>query len=339
MNMRLPNSRRNRLRVGVSIVAAASLALLAVGCATPAEPEETGSSEPVTIRVATAVDQYVGYIAVQAMEQLGTFEGANINVEVIAATTPTLGQVMAAGQADVSMGSPGTQAAARAQGVEQSIVAAIVNDWDYVVVVSNAGNFPNASSLEDLKGANFGITGQGSPGNYLLHQWADELGWGDGDFSESALGNIQALFAALDSGQVDALLWAADQGIAAEARGTGTYFDLGMVEPNVLQTFSVMDDFAAEHADALKIFFEHHFAMVEKMQADPQLYIDVLVDDWKRDAALADALAERSLPLMSTDGSISPAELEGVQNSIPFLTGDPGGTPPEISFNYWKDLK
>ena len=335
----------SRRRSSVVVGAAAALLLLLTACSGGAEPgagagnEATSSGEPVTIRIATSVDEFYGYIAVEANEALGTWKDSGLNVEVISATTPTLGQILAGGQADIGLGTPGTEAAARAQGVQQTIVASCLTPWDYVVIVSNKGKFPGAKELADLKGANFGITGKGSPGNYLLHKWADKLGWGAGDIHESALGNVAALFAALDSGQVDAVLWASDKGFVTEGSGTGTFFTLPKIEESVLQSFSVMDDFAAKNPEAVKTFFEYYFKEVKELQANPQEFIDILVNNWGYDPDVASKLAERSLPLLSTDGKITQEELDGVQQSIPFLTGKPGTTPPDIAYTYWKDLK
>lgn len=303
-----------------------------------ADSSDAAPAEPQTIRVATAVDNYYGYMPVQAKDKLQTFEGTGLTIEVIAATTPTIGQIMAANQADIALAGAGAVVAHETAGIPIHLTASLLGPWDYHVIVSKKGKFPDATSIEDLKGANFGITGKGSPGNYMLHQYAEKLGWSESEVKETALGDLGSLFAALTAGQVDAVLWAADRAYIMEDSGAATYFRLPDVSPNVLQAVAVNKNFAQEHPEAVKTFLTAYFEKVKELQADPKPFIDVLVNDWKVDAAVADRLAENQLPLLSADGSISTDELAGVANSVPFLSGKPDSEPPTIDFTPWQNL-
>lgn len=302
------------------------------------ESTDAAPSEPQVIRVATAVDNYYGYMPVEAKDKLQTFDGTGLTVELIAATTPTIGQVMAANQADIAFAGAGAVVAQEMAGVPIHLTASLLGPWDYHVIVSKKGHFPDATSIEDLKGANFGITGKGSPGNYMLHQYAEKLGWAESDVKETALGDVGSLFAALTAGQVDAVLWAADRAYIMEDSGAATYFRLPDVSPNVLQAIAVNKSFAQEHSEAVKTFLTAYFKKVKELQADPKPFVDVLVNEWKVDSSVADRLAKNQLPLLSADGSISNDELAGIAASVPFLSGKPDSKPPVIEFTPWQNL-
>lgn len=321
-----------------SLLAAGVVASVLAACGAPGSGGADDGEQTNTVRVATAVDQYYGYIALQAHERLGTFEGTDLDVEVISATTPTIGQIMAAGQADIAMAGAGAIVAHGEAGIPMDLTASILTPWDYYVLVSEKSEYAGAGSLEELKGANFGITGEGSPGNYLLNQHADKMGWSSDDFKETALGEVGALFAALSSGQVDAVLWAPDQAYITEAEGVATHFPIPTLTPNVLQAFGTNTDFQASNPDTVKTFLEAYYAEVKDLQANPQDFIDVLVEEWDVDPEIAQRLAENQLPLLSTDGSISDAELKGVAESVPFLSGKPDEPAPSIDYTSWQEI-
>lgn len=320
-----------------ALVAATGLLATLAACSDDS-PSTEGGGETPTIRIATAVDNFYGFMPVIAEESLKTFEDSGVNVEVVSATTPTIGQVMAGGQADMALAGTGALVAQSVSGVPIKLVAGILNPWDYYVIVSNEGNFAGASSIEELKGANFGITGQGSPGNYMLSQYAEELGWSSSDFKETALGDVGSLFAGLAAGTVDAVLWAPDQAYITEAEGVATHFPLPDLTPNVLQGMAASNELLEENPQAVKDVLTAYYAKVEELQQNPEIFIDVLVNEWDIDPDVADRLAENQLPLLSTDGAISEEEAAGVAQSVPFLSGDPDAEPPKLEIEPWQEL-
>ncbi|MGB3414084.1 MAG: ABC transporter substrate-binding protein, partial [Microbacteriaceae bacterium] len=277
---------------------------LLAGCAsgdTNPTTTTTTPSEPVTIRVVTSVSNSFPFIAVQAMEKLGTFEGTNLKIEVIEGTTPTIGQILAGNQADIALAGAGTVVAVRSQGLEVSLVGSDLSYWDQRIIV---GADSGINTVEQLKGKNFGISGAGSPGHYSVLKLAQKMGWVEGtDYTLTTLGNLGALTAALTAGSIDMFAWSSQAAFQMEGRGDGKILALGSdyVGPNVLQAFGVMDTFMAKHPEAVKEFFEAYYAMVKKLQADPKLFTDVLVNDWEVAQPVADRVAKESLPDLSSD--------------------------------------
>jgi ABC-type nitrate/sulfonate/bicarbonate transport system substrate-binding protein len=333
---------RSKRTVGVAL-SAAVLALLTACSPQAAEPggqEKPGgggeaSNETTTVRVATSVSNSFPFIVVQAGERLGTWEGTGLNVEVVEATTPTIGQVMAGNQADIALAGANSEAANIQSGVEMTIVASNLTYWDQRIIAG-----PDVESVEDLKGGNFGITGAGSPGEYSVVKMAESLGWAESDYTVTSLGNLPALVAALTAGQIDAFAWSSQAAFQLEQAGDGKIVAPGAeyVGPNVLQSFAVMDAFAEANPTTVQTFFEAYFAMVEKIQADPQLFIDVLVEEWEVDPEVAARVAEESLPELSTDGVISADELQGIRETAAFTVGMPVDEFPEVKYTLWEDL-
>lgn len=327
-----------------AVVAGGLFALTSCGADDPATGQAAqggaSSEECQTARIVTAVDKYYGYMPVIAHETLGTFDDLDVNIEVVSGTTPTLGQILAGNQADLALGFAPAIVGFADSGVPVDLVAKVLGPWGSYMIVSSKSNYAGADSIEDLKGANFGITGAGSPGNYVLAQYAKELGWSKGDYRETALGDVGSLFAALTSGSIDALIWAADQAYAMEAQGVATYFALPDRRPNVLQSFGVNTKFADKCPEVVKNIIKSYFAQVKELQENPDTFVKVLVDEWGRDPALAESLAENQLPDLDTEGLITDEELKGVAETVPFTSGRPDSKPPDIEAYYtpWTEL-
>jgi len=288
------------------------------------------------VRVATSVSNSFPFIVVQAGESLGTWEDTGLDVQVVEGTTPTIGQIMAGGQADIALAGANSEGANIQSGVDMTIVASNLSYWDQRIIAR-----PGITSVDELKGGNFGVTGAGSPGEYSIVKMAEELGWSESDYTLTSLGNLQALTAALSAGSIDAFAWSSQAAFQMEESGEGTIVAPGAdyVGANVLQAFAVMDSFAEANPETVQTFFEAYFATVKKIQDDPQLFIDTLVNEWEVDPAVAQRLAEESLPELSSDGVITPDELDGIKDSVAFTIGTSVDDVDDVKYTYWKDLK
>jgi len=330
-----------RPRRAAAILAAAALTLATAGCGGSDDDASasggTSADGQTTIRVVTAVSNSYWFLPIQQAEALGTFEGTGLDVQVIDGTTPTLGQILASGDADVALGGGTTEAALREQGIEQTIVGSNYAPWGMHVV---ANDNTDAQSIEDLEGANFGITGAGAPSDYSVHKIAQELGWATSDYQTTSFGDVASMVAGFRSGAVDAIIWGADTAFSLEDEGSGRILgsSADYVGPTVLEAFSVMDEFGQENSGALRTFFEAYYAEVAELQADPQQFIDTLVQQSGYSQSVAEKLAEEELPLMSADGKITSEQLTGLSEGAAFSTGDrTNENPIEAEYSYWAD--
>lgn len=326
-------------RALVASAAAVSLVALA-GCASGSSGDNGGSDEggADTIRIVTSVSNSVPYIVLQAADKIGVFDDTDLNVELVQGTTPTIGQILAGGQADVALADGPTLYATIAQGLPATIVAANDLEWDTRFIV---GANSDVQSVEDLKGANFGITGRGGPGDYSIAKLANELGWTEEDYEATTLKDLPSIMAALDSGAIDAFPWGSDVGIKMETAGTGRILAKASdyVGPNVFHGYSASNEYIENHSDALKEFFEVYFAAVERVQDDKELLVGIMVDDWDIDPEAAEAIFdEGAFQRISTDGVIGEENLKGMADAAAFALEDESVKDGEAPYTYWKDL-
>jgi ABC-type nitrate/sulfonate/bicarbonate transport system substrate-binding protein len=328
---------RRRAVAATTILISAAMVLSACGGGAQGKADAEGEGGDLgTLSVVTVVPNSNLFMGVQAAERLGTWEGTGLTVKVIDGSSPTAGQIMASGDADIGL-TDGVRAAANiAEGLDATVVASCYSPWAQMIVV---GSGSDAKDVADLKGANFGISGEGSGGHYSVVKLAESLGWSENDYTVTPLGNIQAISAALKSGAIDAFPWSATTAFNIEERGEGRVLAAteDIVGPNVFEAFSVMDDVAAKRPKAVKAFFEGYFKAIEKLQADPQLAIDIMVEDWEVNKEAARRATELELPKLSSDGTISPEELKGVARSAEFATGNAIDDPGSL-YTYWKNL-
>lgn len=324
-----------------AILASATAAALVVtsGCASGGTDGGTGGEESTdTIRIVTSVSNSVPYIVLQAADKIGVWEGTGLNVELVEGTTPTIGQIMAGGQADVALADGPTLLATIVQGLPSTIVAANDLEWDTRFLV---GSSSTAQSVEDLKGANFGVTGRGGPGDYSIGKLAEAMGWSEDDYELTTLKDLPSLTAALDSGAIDAFPWGSDVGIKMEVAGTGHILAdaADYVGPNVFHGYAASNDFIDKHSDVLKRFFEAYFDAVKRVQDDKELLVGIMVDDWGFDPEAAEAIFdEGAFQRISTDGSIGDENLKGMADAAAFSLQDESVKTAPVPFTSWKDL-
>lgn len=288
-----------------------------------------------TLRVVTVVPNSLLFIGVQAAEQLGTWEGTGLEVEVVNGTSPTAGQIMASGEADIGLMDGNRAAANITQGLDATIMGSAISPWVQYIIASNESG---ATELEDLRGGTFGTSGEGSGGHYATYKVAEDLGWSEDEWTATPLGNLESLRAALASGSINAFAWSSTTAFSLEEMGEGVVLESAVdaVGPNLFECFVVMNDVAAERPEAVRAFFEGYYDAIERIQEDPQLAIDVLVNDWDVNPAAAERAVEADVPLLSTTGEVSEEELEGVAEAVTFATGDEAPAPSEF-FEYWQD--
>lgn len=333
-----------------AVVAVAAAALLAVTTACSSSSGGGGSSagpaantgasgasgDLGTITVSPVVPNSDLFIAVEAAEQLGTWKGTGLTVKVVPSTQATVGQIMASGQADIGLTAGPGGLAAIARGLKATVVGSCYSPWGQLFIVRK--NWPG-DTVEALKGANFGSVGAGSAGDFSVDALAKAMHWSSGDYKKTSLGSVQALTAGLKSGAIDAFAWSSqtaytlvEQGVAKVVGDAADY-----VSPTVFDSFSVMDSVIKNRPEAVKAFFEGYYKTVQRIIADPQIAIDVMVKDWNVSEYAAKKAAEIDLPKLSTDGKISDEELAGLAEDAKEQTGVTVDNPAE-HYTYWKDI-
>lgn len=320
---------RLRLLPGIAV-----LMMLLAACGGSDSDSDDGLG---TLRVVSVVPNSLLFIGVQAADRLGTWDGTGLTVEHIQGSSPTAGQIMASGDAEIGLMDGNRAMANIAEGLEASLVGSCYSPWAQQII---AGKQTGAKKLEDLKGANFGVSGEGSGGHYATYKVARSLGWSKDDYKITPLGDVKALTAALKSGAIDAFAWSSTTAFNIEEMGLGTVLSQTdeIVGPNVFESFTVMNEVSEKRSEAVRVFFEGYYKAIEELQKNPQLAIDILVEDWEVNPVAAKRAVELELPQLSTDGSISEEELAGVAEAAEFATGTKVKDPKSV-YTYWKDAK
>jgi ABC-type nitrate/sulfonate/bicarbonate transport system substrate-binding protein len=328
---------RHRTRL-VSTLTVGGLMLAACGGGdegSGADQAPGGDGDLGSLSVVTSVPKSLLFIGVQGAEQLGTWEGTGLEVEVISGTSPTAGQIMASGEAQIGLMDGNRAAANIVQGLEATIMGSNVSPWAQYIIASDESG---ATSIEDLKGGTFGVSGIGSAGHFATQKVAESLGWSDDEYTVTPLGNLDSLRASLESGSIDAFAWSSTTAFALEEAGAGNVLGSASdhVGPNAFEVFVVMNDVIESQPDALCTFFQGYYDVVEELQDDPQLAVDVLVDEWDVNPVAAERAVEADIPNLSATGEISGEELEGLTKAVTFATGDDAPDPAAI-YEYWQD--
>lgn len=304
------------------------------GGSSAASGSGSGSKDLGTLNVVTAVPNSLLFIGVEAADQLHTWDGTGLKVNVINGTSENAGQLMAGGQADIGL-IDGPRAASNIQkGLDAKVVAPCIAPWtQYVIASAKSG----ATTISDLKGKTWGTSGAGSAGDYSAYMEAKHNGWGN-DYKTVALGKLDALRAALTSGSIDAFAWSSTTAFALEESGAGKVIESTQkaVGPNIFEAFTVMNKVLKDRPDAVKAFFEGYFAAIKKLQANPQQAVDILVNQWKVDPTAAKRAVDADLKNLSTDGTASDADLKGLADATTFSTKQPA-PDPKAFWQYWKD--
>jgi ABC-type nitrate/sulfonate/bicarbonate transport system substrate-binding protein len=294
-----------------------------------------GTSDLGVLKVVTVVPNSLLFIGVQAAEQLGTWEGTGLEVELVNGTSPTAAQIMASGEADIGLLDGNRAAANIAQGLDATIMGTCISPWSQYIIASNESG---ATEVEDLKGGTFGTTGEGSAGHFSAFKTAEALGWSDDEWTATPLGNLESLRAALQSGSIDAFAWSSTTAFNLEAMGEGVVLDSAreFVGPNVFEAFAVMNKVADERSEAVRVFFEGYYEAIERIKKDPQLAIDILVNDWDVNPEAAQKAVEADVENLSTTGEIADDELEGLAEAVTFATGE-DAPEPDTFYEFWQD--
>lgn len=321
-----------------AIAGSLGLAMLLVAACGGGSDEASESSDGTpTVRLIVSEGDSLPFIGAEAGAELGVWDDKGINVKIIDGTSSTVGPSIASGNAEIGLGTGVKAASDIIAGLDATLTAGDVLPWDqYVIASPDSG----ASKPEDLKGKKFGISSFGSAGHFATLTIAKNLGWSESDYQVVPLGNLEGLLGALRSGTIDAFIWSIETVLTAENEGFGE--NLGsvadLVGPNAFEAFLVSNDYAEEHPENVKAFFEGYFEAVAKLQDDPEWAKKFVVEEWKKDPEVADEAVDLLLPILSTDGKIPPENLEGLADAVHTTVENIGDFDINSIYRYWKDL-
>ncbi len=192
-----------------AMAAVAAVALLA-GCSpsTAAPGGDSGGSDasPDSLTVAfarntvTAAEEVFTYAV---PKQLGFFDEANLNVDMVTADGSTAAiQALASGSADVAYASSAAILTAIDQGLPIKAFAGLTTHWPYYIGVPEGSGI---KSVADLKGKRVGVISLASASYFDLKANLADVGLSENDVEVIPVGSGTAAAAALQSNQIDAV--------------------------------------------------------------------------------------------------------------------------------------
>lgn len=211
------------------LAALATVSLLIAACGGTSTGAQANSSKSTASangsnRVRIAI--YKGSIwsmPVLMAKELGYFSKNNVDAQLVPVKDgPSALAAMASGSIDVLSLEPPISLPAIAKGIKMKVVAgAMTMPWQIVISNQFPGpkTFPQA--LKNMTGKKFGVISRGSNSEDILRAIAKNAGASLNDVTIAAVGNGPPAAAAIDTGQVSAVITAPPIGSLVKAQGKG----------------------------------------------------------------------------------------------------------------------
>lgn len=298
-----------------SLLAIASMLLLPA--CTPAKPVEN-----VTIRV--ALIPVLDVLPIVVAQEEGLFEKHGITVEIIpVGSAPERDQLISAGQADamvnelisvmlLNQNSPQVQAIrfARTATSEQALFS--------IMAASNA----NITDAQGLKGVEVGV-GQATIIEYLTERLLEAKGLTKDEIKTIAVPKIPDRMTLLASGELKAATLPEPFVTLAKQQGAVLVLDDTIQPELAFSVISMRNAVIDEHPEAVKAFLAAVEDAVGLINANPQGYTSVMVDQKMVPAPIVDTFKVPSYPTKGVpDEAQFSDELAWVKEKG-YLTGDP----------------
>lgn len=246
---------------------------------------------------------------------LNTFPpGLKIN-EIVGASGAL---TMAAGGADIYVGSASGIIPAILLGLQAKIVGVTIPVWTQHMIVLASSKY---TSLASLEGAKFGVQGFGGASDYSVQTLAQKQGWSTSQYSEVSATSLSALTAELQSGAIDAFPYDAVTAASAVANGWGR--DLGSLAPIVgnvpLDVITVSDSALKNHPVLVQDFLNGFYKAQSILQTSSSIAIP-LFEKWGVPATIAQSTLPTNLALLATAPGLTTAECVGLTSLARFTS-------------------
>jgi NitT/TauT family transport system substrate-binding protein len=229
-------------------------------------------------------------------------------------------QALVAGSVDVELGS-GVELLFIAKGSPAKGIAVLAGrPAGMCVTVRDDGTIKDKA---DLKGKMIAISTPASLSDWLATELSRRQGWGSDGLTRVALGNQDALIAALVSKNVDALIGGTQTGYRLEANGRGKVLTtFGPLVPDfITHMILASDSFIASHPDRLRGFLAGWFETVRFVQANKAETIRITKAITRLPADIASTIYDEQITMVSADGLFEPKALAAVEQAVRALGG------------------
>jgi NitT/TauT family transport system substrate-binding protein len=222
---------------------------------------------------------------------------------------------LTAGAIDVSLGS-GPGLGFRAKGVPAIGVAAMYGaPSNLAVVVLNKSPI---KAVADLKGKRIGVTTAGSLTDWLSRELARQQGWGRDGMQVLPLGSVQARLAAMERGDLDALVIEAATGFELEELKKGRIvLDFGDIEKNFYtHVIFATDNMVEKRTDALRRFLRGWFKTIAFVRANKAETVKITSKAIDVRESIVNRIYDAQVNGFSGDGAWDPVAIEVIRKSL-----------------------
>ncbi len=269
-----------------------------------------------TVRQGKAVPNSFAFGVAEVGIEAKIFEKEGIDLQVASFRGDAqMQQALASGAVDVGFGS-GPAMGFHAKNVPAVAVAALYGRPQNLALV-----VPEKSSIKaasDLKGKRVGVTTLGSLTDWLVRETSRQQGWGSDGIVVVPLGSQQARLAAVDRGELDALILEAASGyqLQDEGKAKPVLFFGDLVKDFYTHVVFATNEMVEKRPDVLRRYLRGLFKTIDFMKKNK----DFTVKSEAKTIAVSESVAAKvydvQLSAFSIDGSFDPKVIEAIRRSL-----------------------
>lgn len=269
-----------------------------------------------SVTVVAPVAHTFYYLPSQVGLKLGVWKKLGLTVNnVVVSGAGQSAQLLAAGSADIELGTGPTDVNAIMRGLKAKIIGALgLSFKPFVLIVP-----PNSpiTSPADLKGRTIGITGTGALTDYVVQQLVKHEGWPAGSVKEAPLGGLPEQIAAMKAGSIDGFVWTAGAGfeLAAKKEGKIAFSFSQFIPQQVFENLTATDAMITQRSAALSAYVKGWYQVARYMKDNPKQTIALVASIYDVPTSVATQIYNYEIPGLSLDGVIPPANLRGLLQS------------------------
>jgi NitT/TauT family transport system substrate-binding protein len=268
------------------------------------------------LRIGKSVPNSWAFAATDVGVQAGIFKQEGIDLAISSFKGDAQMQAgLTAGAVDVALGS-GPGLGFRAKGVPAIGVAAMYGAPSNLAVVVLAKS--PIKTVADLKGRRIGVTTGGSLTDWLSRELSRQQGWGRDGMQVMPLGSMQARLAAMERGDLDAMVVESASGFELEELKKGRILvDFGEIEKNFYtHVIFATDNMVQKRTDALRRFLRGWFKTIAYIRANKDATVKITAKAIDVRESVVNRIYDAQVGGFSADGAWDPVAIEVIRKSL-----------------------
>jgi NitT/TauT family transport system substrate-binding protein len=268
------------------------------------------------LRIGKSVPNSWAFAATDVGVQSGIFKQEGVDLAISSFKGDAQMQTgLTAGAVDVALGS-GPGLGFRAKGVPAIGVAAMYGAPSNLAVVVLAKS--PIKTVADLKGKRIGVTTGGSLTDWLSRELARQQGWGRDGMQVMPLGSMQARLAAMERGDLDAMVIESASGFELEELKRGRILvDFGEIEKNFYtHVIYATDNMVEKRTDVLRRFLRGWFKTIAFIHTNKDATVKITAKAIDVRESVVTRIYDAQVNGFSRDGAWDPAAIEVIRKSL-----------------------